>query len=653
MAAPTNTSPAAATDLGTLPASLTQTVDDAGTTYTVWYRYTATDDDVALGLFGYGDLSVYKVRTQIYDNVAATGADLIVDTGGGGGANRPVQFAVTPGTTYYAKFTPNAGNPSPALLTLSVESFAQQSVPVGSIAVNDDAQGYPLVMVSAAGEVIRFLQPFPSGEAGDVLDDGTFLASDLYDDNLTIYDNQLNVVVATPVDGINIASFGGVVRTCQGTQRWWYAYDDAGSYKVRFIEADGTQGTPHVLGAVTGGVGAIAVNNDETILYYAPATGVSTSAIKRFDLVTDLPLSDLAAHTAGYAVFDILIHSDDSILASRVKSSATADVLVRRYDAAGSTLNTYSFGSAYVFPDGTFPRLAYAIDQPNSFWIWTHPDGADEGVSRFQNIKVSDGSTLATVEVPEYEGGVYVPAVSLTPLARYGVSFSCPFWITRVLYPAASGGTIRVVKIVNPSSDPQTFDFSAGGGLTPTSFSLGHADEQVFNSVPVGDGYSVEETANPNYQTTVTVSNGSPVTNISVEEDETVVVTFTNSAVFGPDFNTRIVKRRWLRRSPIYSHENQRTVWDLFQLDIQPGVGNANEPGLDPQVFFRHSADAGQTWSSLRQLTAGKRGKYDTQVQFWRLGQARNMVLEVSGSDPVPVALIDGFAKVRPGTDGD
>jgi hypothetical protein len=121
----------------------------------------------------------------------------------------------------------------------------------------------------------------------------------------------------------------------------------------------------------------------------------------------------------------------------------------------------------------------------------------------------------------------------------------------------------------------------------------------------------------------------------------------------GPGFNTRAVKRRWLRRSPIFSKENARVRYNMFQLDCQTGTGNNAEPGMDPQVYMSYSDDWGQTWSFVMPMPMGMLGKYNQQLQWWRLGVGRARVFEVYGSDPVKVALIDGFCKVDPGTDSD
>src|SRR5690349_6391065 len=102
MSAPTNTSASSAIDLGTLPASVTQNVFDAGTTYQVWYFYTAQPNDTVLSLWGYSSnfpvvaSNDYFVETYVYTGPASLPVLL---TSNAGRAQRPMQLPVTPGTT--------------------------------------------------------------------------------------------------------------------------------------------------------------------------------------------------------------------------------------------------------------------------------------------------------------------------------------------------------------------------------------------------------------------------------------------------------------------------------------------------------------------------------------------------------------------------
>lgn len=103
----------------------------------------------------------------------------------------------------------------------------------------------------------------------------------------------------------------------------------------------------------------------------------------------------------------------------------------------------------------------------------------------------------------------------------------------QVFAPSPSQGTIIVKKLTNPSPDPTntSFNFTAGGGLSPTNFSLKNGEMQMFNNVPVGSGYSISETVSSGWDlTSATCDDGSPVTNINLSAGETVICTFTNTA---------------------------------------------------------------------------------------------------------------------------
>jgi hypothetical protein len=92
-------------------------------------------------------------------------------------------------------------------------------------------------------------------------------------------------------------------------------------------------------------------------------------------------------------------------------------------------------------------------------------------------------------------------------------------------------GTIVVKKVTNPSPDPTdtSFSFTAGGGLSPSSFSLKNGGQQTFSNLLPGNGYSAAETVPVGWDlTTSTCDDGSPVTAIDVAAGETVTCTFTN-----------------------------------------------------------------------------------------------------------------------------
>src|SRR5919197_509779 len=94
-------------------------------------------------------------------------------------------------------------------------------------------------------------------------------------------------------------------------------------------------------------------------------------------------------------------------------------------------------------------------------------------------------------------------------------------------------GTIIAKKVTAPSPDSTntSFSFTAGGGLTPTSFSLKNGESKTYTGVNPGNGYTLAETTPTGWDLqSATCDDGSPVTNIDVSAGETVTCTFTNKA---------------------------------------------------------------------------------------------------------------------------
>src|SRR3990167_1285218 len=123
-------------------------------------------------------------------------------------------------------------------------------------------------------------------------------------------------------------------------------------------------------------------------------------------------------------------------------------------------------------------------------------------------------------------------------------------------------GTIIVNKITIPSTDTQSFAFTAGGGLAPGSFNLVNGGQQIFSGITPGSGYSIIETPNTLYLTEYDVSDGSPNTNIDVAENETVVVTVTNTRLSSQYSGIyRIVPAK--RQDTLWVSPEERTTVDV------------------------------------------------------------------------------------------
>jgi prealbumin domain-containing protein len=139
-------------------------------------------------------------------------------------------------------------------------------------------------------------------------------------------------------------------------------------------------------------------------------------------------------------------------------------------------------------------------------------------------------------------------------------------------------GTIIAKKVTDPSPDTTntSFSFTAGGGLTPTSFSLKNGETKTYSGVNPGNGYTLAESVPTGWDlTSSTCDDGSPVTNIDVSAGETVTCTFTNKA------------RGTIKIKKVTDPSSDTTTSFSFTAG-----------GLSPSSFSLHNGDT-QTFSNL------------------------------------------------------
>jgi len=108
--------------------------------------------------------------------------------------------------------------------------------------------------------------------------------------------------------------------------------------------------------------------------------------------------------------------------------------------------------------------------------------------------------------------------------------------------------------------------------------------------------------------------------------------------------------QKWLRSwRAIPTNENnlKRTAHHALQLDCESGVGldavDAMGGMMKPRVMLRWSDDGGHTWSNEHWADMGQIGQFSRRVFWRRLGMTlklRDRVYEVSGTDPVKVAIL-------------
>lgn len=103
--------------------------------------------------------------------------------------------------------------------------------------------------------------------------------------------------------------------------------------------------------------------------------------------------------------------------------------------------------------------------------------------------------------------------------------------------------------------------------------------------------------------------------------------------------------QRWMRSwraLPTGQNNLTRTAHHSLQLDCETGVGLSLGQGSDPQVALRWSDDGGHSWSNEHWASMGRIGEYGRRCIWRRLGMTlklRDRVLEISGTDPVPITL--------------
>lgn len=137
--------------------------------------------------------------------------------------------------------------------------------------------------------------------------------------------------------------------------------------------------------------------------------------------------------------------------------------------------------------------------------------------------------------------------------------------------------------------------------------------------------------------------------------DEIVIGDYENGKIYAFDMTTYADDgqiQRWLRSwraLPPGTNNLKRTVQHSLQLDCEAGVGIVTGQGSDPQVMLRWSDDGGHTWSNEHWRSMGKIGEHGRRVIWRRLGMTgklRDRVYEISGTDPVKIAIMGAELKM-------
>jgi hypothetical protein len=140
-------------------------------------------------------------------------------------------------------------------------------------------------------------------------------------------------------------------------------------------------------------------------------------------------------------------------------------------------------------------------------------------------------------------------------------------------------------------------------------------------------------------------------------EGNTVVGDFENANIYTFDLDVyadNSQPQKWLRswRALAPGQNNlKRTSHHSLQLDAETGVGLVVGQGSQPEAMLRWSDDGGHTWSNEHWQSMGAIGQYGYRTIWRRLGMTlklRDRVYEVSGTDPVKIAIMGAELYVTP-----
>jgi hypothetical protein len=101
-----------------------------------------------------------------------------------------------------------------------------------------------------------------------------------------------------------------------------------------------------------------------------------------------------------------------------------------------------------------------------------------------------------------------------------------------------------------------------------------------------------------------------------------------------------------IRTFPHFIEDGKRVNYKQFIVDMQNGTLDPSSEDNPALISLRWSDSKGATYGNPVIQTMGNGGDYLTQISYWRLGQARDRVFEISWSSPVNTALNGAFLEI-------
>lgn len=529
--------PTSPLQITSFPFSQTITVAEAaagtygGTANQVWCEVVCADV-TALGY--YATSPGFNITTNFYYSDGST----LIDSQSTGTSGW-IQLDVD---TYYIRFTRTNGAAIPNNFVINFDSapFLDHIEP-GWFLVNDDTNwpsSYPFPNAAIPAVVYDMdgnfqgvtTQVFP-GEIGDSLPDGTILYDNRFLDEgldrLVLVDNTFTIIADFDTTPPLSNRFPAICN--DGTN--FYVLD-TDSNAVFQVSSTGTVTGPIATLPFHGSVepSGLGISRDGLFLYftYSDLDGIihqwdimgGTEIAPFYTIPGFVPNDDILAVTPNGYPGEILCQSDGSVVTYWHDLTDGFDHLIH-ISSAGTLLNDIS----YARSDFVIDHIHYSPSQPLRVYVYFYIGDISTTQGRFTDVVLADGSEPQGFTTYLNSGGTNQ---GTDTGVMFAPSTSC--FMATLEYGSESGtGTLVVVKVVVGSDPTATFDFTAGGGLSPTSFTLGNAETQNYFNLTPGSGYTVEETLVDGWTTTYEVSNGSPIDDLLVTADEVTTVTVTNS----------------------------------------------------------------------------------------------------------------------------
>ena len=380
-----------------------------------------------------------------------------------------------------------------------------------------------------------------------------------------------------------------------------------------------------VLGTVSG-TGPVSMSDNGTQLFVAcnPAGFIYNSSTNVFAQITDPDFA--GAVTVGYL---------DGYFVFNQPNSQTIWV-TQLLD--GSSIDPLDFASAEGSPDGL---VSIIIDHreawlfgTNSVEVWYDAGNVDFPLERIQGA-FNEIGCAAPYSVAKLDNGI--------------------FWLGA---DARGNGVVyRANGYTGQRVSTHAIEFAIQGyanisdAFAYTYQQEGHAFYVL--TFPTGNATWVYDVATGAWHERAAFYNGQfsrHASNCQMNFNNEIVVGDCSSGnVYAFDLDVYAdngTAQKWLRSwraLPSGQNNLKRTAQHSLQLDCETGVGISTGQGSNPQAMLRWSDDGGHTWSNEHWASMGAIGASGTRTFWRRLGMTdklRDRVYEVSGSDPVKVAII-------------